>query len=147
MALQLNRLQLAGNLTRDPEIRFLANEKVVASFGLAINRKWKDANGQAKEETVFVDVTAWGRTAELVGQYLAKGAGAFVEGRLSLDSWEDKTTGQKRSKLVVVADSVQFTTSKSDAPRADSAEDVAPAPRRPATVAGAGAGYDDAVPF
>jgi single-strand DNA-binding protein len=143
MALQLNRLQLAGNLTRDPEIRFLANDKAVASFGLAINRRWKDANGQAKEETVFVDVTAWGRTAELVGQYLTKGAGAFVEGRLSLDSWEDKTTGQKRSKLVVVADSVQFTTSKADhAPRADSAEDVAPAPRRPATVAAA----DDSEP-
>lgn len=150
MSLNVNQVTLAGNLTRDPQVRFLANEKAVADFGLAINRRWKDANGQQKEETVFVDVTCWGRTAELAGQYLTKGRGAFITGRLELDSWEDKETRQKRSKLRVVADSVQFTDSKGSGERdhGDST-DVAPtpAPRRAAPAAvGAGAG-DDEPPF
>ena len=165
MALNLNRVILAGNLTRDPQVRFLANEKAVAQFGLAINRRFKDANGQQKDETTFVDVEAWGRTAELVGQYLTKGRGCFIEGRLKLDSWDDKESGQKRSKLRVVADNVQFTDSKgaeirSDgAPRAaasgDRAEgndrsdhadsEVRPSPARPVAPA-AGAG-DDEPPF
>jgi single-strand DNA-binding protein len=98
---------LAGNLTRDPQVRFFANERAVADFGLAINRRYKTNDGQMKEETTFVDVEAWGRTAELVGQYLTKGRSCYVEGRLKLDSWEDKE-GQKRQKLKVVADSVQF---------------------------------------
>lgn len=109
MAMNLNRVLLAGNLTRDPQIRFLANEKAVGEFGLAVNRRFKDANGEAKEEVTFVDIEVWGRTAELVGQYLTKGKGCFIEGRLKLDSWDDKETGQKRSKLRVVADQVQFT--------------------------------------
>lgn len=156
MALNLNRVILAGNLTRDPQVRFLANEKAVAQFGLAINRRFKDANGQQKDETTFVDVEAWGRTAELVGQYLTKGRGCFIEGRLKLDSWDDKETGQKRSKILVVADNVQFTDAKGDgAPRArtggdDSGEsdaaDVRPAPARPAAPAAASTG-DDEPPF
>ncbi len=154
MALNLNRVLLAGNLTRDPTVRFLANEKAVAQFGLAINRRFKDANGQQKEETTFVDVETWGRTAELVGQYLTKGRGCFIEGRLKLDSWDDKETGQKRSKLMVVADNVQFTDAKGEgAPRprggADDVEndaaDVRPAPARPA--APAAAAGDDEPPF
>ncbi|MBA3685327.1 MAG: single-stranded DNA-binding protein [Planctomycetes bacterium] len=112
MSLQLNRVMLAGNLTRDPQVRFFANERAVADFGLAINRKYKANDGQLKEETTFVDVEAWGRTAELVGQYLTKGRGCYVEGRLRLDSWEDKESGQKRSKLKIVADNVQFLDSR-----------------------------------
>lgn len=107
MAVAINRVLLGGNLTRDPQVRFLANEQAVANFGLAINRRFKGSDGQMKEEVTFVDIEAWGRTAELVGQYLTKGRACFVEGRLKLDSWDDKD-GQKRQKLKVVADSVQF---------------------------------------
>ena len=107
MAVSLNRVILAGNLTRDPQVRFLANEQAVANFGLAVNRRFKGSDGQMKEETTFVDIEAWGRTAELVGQYLTKGRACFIEGRLKLDSWDDKD-GQKRQKLKVVADNVQF---------------------------------------
>jgi single-strand DNA-binding protein len=104
----INRVFLAGNLTRDPQVRFLANEKAVAEFGLAINRKFKAGDGSLKEEVTFVDIEVWGRTAELCSQYLTKGRGCFIEGRLKLDQWEDKKDGSKRSKLRVVADNVQF---------------------------------------
>ena len=107
MAVAVNRVLLGGNLTRDPQVRFLANEQAVANFGLAINRRFKGSDGQMKDEVTFIDIEAWGRTAELVGQYLTKGRACFVEGRLKLDNWDDKD-GQKRSKLKVVADSVQF---------------------------------------
>jgi single-strand DNA-binding protein len=108
MSLNYNRVMIAGNLTRDPQVRFFANERAVANFGLAINRRFKGADGAMQEETTFVDVEAWGRTAELVGQYLTKGKPCFIEGRLKYDTWEDKD-GQKRNRLKVVADSVQFT--------------------------------------
>jgi single-strand DNA-binding protein len=108
MSLNLNRVCLAGNLTRDPQIRFLANEKQVGEFGLAINRKWKSQDGTPHEEATFVDIEVFGRTAELCGQYLKKGSPAYLEGRLKLDTWDDKATGQKRSKMKVVAESVQF---------------------------------------
>ena len=146
MALNLNRVTLAGNLTREPEVRFLANDKAVAKFGLAINRRFKDANGQQKDDTTFVDVETWGRTAELVGQYLTKGRGCCIEGRLKMENWEDKTTGQKRSKLIVVADAVHFTDAKSEGAaghREDAAGDIAPAPSRPAL----GSGSDEEIPF
>jgi single-strand DNA-binding protein len=104
----MNRVFLAGNLTRDPQTKFLAGDKAVASFGIAINRKFKDSSGATKEDVTFIDVEAWGRTAELCGQYLNKGSVCFIEGRLKMDQWEDKKDGSKRSKLVVVADSVQF---------------------------------------
>lgn len=106
MAVTVNRVILAGNLTRDPQVRFLANEKAVANFGLAINNRYKAADGTQKEDTVFVDIEAWGRTAELVGQYLTKGRACLVEGRLRLDTWEKD--GQKHSKHKVVAENVQF---------------------------------------
>lgn len=104
----LNLVIVAGSLTRDPAVKFLTNEKAVANFGLAINRKFKGSDGEMKEDVVFIDVEAWGRTAELVGQFLVKGSQALIEGRLRMDSWDDKTTGQKRSKIVVVAENVQF---------------------------------------
>ena len=158
MALQLNRVLLAGNLTRDPQVRFVSTDRAVASFGLAINRRYKTADGQPKEETTFVDVEAWGRTAELVGQYLTKGRSCFIEGRLRLDSWEDKKDGQKRSKLVVVADNVQFLDSNRDrgqggaapgAPAGEGADEgsagAAPGPSKPQPSPSAVA--DDEPPF
>lgn len=144
MSFNYNRVTLAGNLTRDPQVRVFANERVVADFGLAINRRFKGPDGQQKEETTFVDVEAWGRTAELVGQYLTKGSPCFIDGRLRLDAWDDKKTGEKRSKVKVVADSVQFIGGKSDstAPAAD-------APRAPTRAsAPSGGGFiDDQPPF
>ncbi|NRA40531.1 MAG: single-stranded DNA-binding protein [Planctomycetes bacterium] len=107
MAFMLNSVHVAGNLTRDPQVRFFANEKAVADFGLAINRRYRGGDGEMKEETTFIDVETWGRQAELVGQYLTKGRNCFVEGSLKLDQWEDKS-GNKRSKIKVTAQRVHF---------------------------------------
>jgi single-strand DNA-binding protein len=107
MSLNLNHVILAGRLTRDPEVKMLAGEKAVVHFSLAINRRFKGADGETKEEVLFVDCEAWNRLAELVGQYLTKGSGCFLEGRLKLDSWQDKD-GKKQSRMKVVADTVQF---------------------------------------
>lgn len=142
MSLNVNHVAIAGNLTRDPQIRFLADEKAVANFGLAINRRYK-SGGETKEEVTFVDVEAWGRTAELVGQYLAKGRACYIEGRLKLDTWEDKD-GKKQSKLRVVADSVQFVGGK---PEGAPAADAAPAARPTKPAAASGGGPDDDPPF
>ena len=139
MSLSFNRVLLAGNLTRDPQVRFFANERAVADFGLAINRRFKGPDGQLKEEVTFIDVEAWGRTAELVGQYLIKGSSCFVEGRLRLDAWDDKKTGEKRTKIKVVAEAVQFTGSKpssntaADADGDPVADDQAPPSPRPSS--------------
>jgi len=129
VAVSINKTILAGHLTRDPQVRFITNEKAVANFGIAINHRYKGSDGQMKEDVTFVDIEAWGKTAELVGQYLAKGRACFIEGRLKLDSWDDKD-GQKRQKLKVVADSVQFLDSgkRDDAapPRQQQATNTAP---------------------
>ncbi|MBA2435307.1 MAG: single-stranded DNA-binding protein [Chthoniobacterales bacterium] len=103
-----NKVLLMGNLTRDPEVRYTPKGTAVAELGIAVNRIYSGENGEKREEVTFVDVTVWGRTAENVGEYLKKGRPVFIEGRLQLDSWEDKTSGQKRNKLKVVADNVQF---------------------------------------
>lgn len=149
----INRVFIAGNLTRDPQVRFLANEQAVANFGVAINRRYKGSDGAMKEETTFVDVEAWGRQAELVGQYLTKGRGCLIEGRLKLDSWEDKE-GKKQSKLRVVADNVQFLDSRprqggGDAPAGDepAGDTAAPPPARPSRPAPSAAPADDEPPF
>jgi single-strand DNA-binding protein len=107
----LNKVMLIGNLTRDPELRHTPKGTAVAELGLAINRVWKDEQGQKQEETTFVDVTLWGRQAELAQQYLAKGRPVYIEGRLNLDTWDDKATGQKRSKLKVIGENLQFLSS------------------------------------
>jgi single-strand DNA-binding protein len=104
----LNKVMLLGNLTRDPELRHTPTGSAVADLGLAVNRKVQDGNGGWKDETTFVDVTVWGASAENANKYLTKGRGVFVEGRLQMDVWDDKTTGQKRTKLKVVADNLQF---------------------------------------
>jgi single-strand DNA-binding protein len=103
-----NKVILAGNLTRDPELRYTPKGTAVAKLGLALNRKWRDESGQLKEEATFVDVEAFGKTAETIGQYLKKGNPLLVEGRLRLDTWDDKQTNQKRSRLLVVCESFQF---------------------------------------
>ena len=103
-----NRVILLGNLTRDPELRYIASGTAVTDFGLAVNEKRKNANGELIEETTFVDVTLWARNAEVASEYLSKGSPVLIEGRLRMDSWEDKQTGQKRSKLKVVGDRIQL---------------------------------------
>ena len=104
----LNKVMLIGNLTRDPELRHTPKGSAVTDLGLAVNRKVQDGSGGWKDETTFVDVTVWGSSAENAHKYLSKGRGVFVEGRLQMDTWDDKATGQKRSKLKVVADNLQF---------------------------------------
>ena len=104
-----NKVILVGNLTRDPEVRYIPSGTAVCDISLAVNSQWTDRKtNERKEEVTFVEVTLWGRTAEIAGEYLAKGRPVLIEGRLSLDSWEDKETGQKRSKLKVVADGMQL---------------------------------------
>jgi len=107
----LNKVMLIGNLTRDPELRHTPKGTAVAELGLAINRVWMDEQKGKQEETTFVDVTLWGRQAELAQQYLSKGRPVYIEGRLNLDTWDDKTTGQKRSKLKVIGENLQFLSS------------------------------------
>lgn len=104
----LNKVMLMGNLTRDPELRYTPNNTAVANLGMAINRKWfnKQTN-ENQEETTFVDLEAWGRTAEVLNQYLKKGRPLYVEGRLKLDQWQDKDGGN-RSKLKIVIESFEF---------------------------------------
>ena len=103
-----NKVILAGNLTRDPELRYTPKGTAVAKIGMAINRTWKNETGETKEEVTFVDIDAFGRQAEVIGQYLKKGRPVLVEGRLKLDTWEDKNTHQKVSKLKVVLESFSF---------------------------------------
>ena len=102
-----NKVILAGNLTRDPELRYTPKGMAIAKLGLAINRKWTNEAGETKEEVTFVDVDAFGRQAETIGQYLKKGRPILIEGRLKLDQWDDKATGQKKSKLGVILDNFQ----------------------------------------
>lgn len=110
-----NKVILVGNLTRDPQVRYTPSGTAVAEIGLAVNRYWFDKQTNSKkEETTFVDVTLWGREAEVGGEYLAKGRPVLIEGRLHLDTWDDKQTGQKRSKLKVVCEHMQLLGSRGD---------------------------------
>jgi len=104
-----NRVILVGNLTRDPQVRYTTGGTAVSEIGLAVNRQWYDKqSNQKREETTFVDVTLWGRQAEVAGEYLSKGRPVLIEGRLQLDQWEDKQSGEKRSKLRVVGETMQL---------------------------------------
>lgn len=104
----VNKVMLLGNVTRDPEVRYTPKGTAVTDLGLAVNRIRNNEQGERIEEVTYVDVTLWGRQAELAGQYLAKGRSVFIEGRLQLDQWEDKESGQKRSRLRVVCENMQF---------------------------------------
>jgi single-strand DNA-binding protein len=124
---RLNKVFLMGNLTRDPELRYSSGAggggaiggagapgggqgggSAICKFGLAVNRQWRDQGGQMHEEVTFVDITVFGRQAETCNEFLKKGRAAFIEGRLNFSTWEDRESGQKRSKLDVVAENVQF---------------------------------------
>ncbi len=104
----LNKVMLIGNLTRDPELRHTAKGTAVSEIGLAINRTWSNDQGIKQEDTTFVDVSVWGKQAELIQQYVVKGNPIYIEGRLQLDTWDDKATGQKRSKMRVICENFQF---------------------------------------
>jgi single-strand DNA-binding protein len=145
-----NKVILAGNLTRDPELRYTPKGTALVKLGLAISRTWKSESGEKREEVTFVDVDAWERQAEVIAQYFRKGKPILVEGRLQLDSWEDKNTHEKRSKLKVRLESFSFLESKgpeegSGAGGVPSGEPVrrsAP-PARPASAAPAAPGPPD----
>jgi single-strand DNA-binding protein len=158
-----NRVVLVGNLTRDPELKYIPSGTAVAEIGLAINDRRKNPQGEWVEETTFVDVTLWARTAEVAGEYLSKGSPVLIEGRLKLDSWE--TDGQKRSKLRVVAEKMQMLSGRGggagggggggggqnrqqDSSSYQSAPaQNAPAQNAPAQTAPAGPPPDDDIPF
>ena len=150
-----NKVILAGNLTRDPELRYTPKGTAIARIGMAINRSWKSETGETREEVTFVDVDAFGRQAEVIAQYMKKGRPFLVEGRLKLDQWEDKNPHQKQSNIRVVLESFSFLDSNRgdagaspEAPRARPAA-AAPAPGEasPPAEADAPAPEEDDVPF
>lgn len=165
-----NRVILMGNVTRDPQVRYTSGGMAVTELGLAVNRQWFDkASNQKKEEVTYVDVTLWGRQAEVAGEYLSKGRPVFIEGRLQLDTWDDKESGQKRSKMRVVGETLQLLGSRDGggggAPRESGGFDGSRGQQRPAPQRGnaqpqqsyessdsdygdfSGGGGDDDVPF
>lgn len=132
-----NSVVLLGHLTRDPELRYTPQGKAVCDFSLAVNRRFTKQDGEKVEEVAFVDVTAWNRTAEVAAEFLLKGRPVLVAGHLAQDRWQDEATGQKRSKLRVVAESLQLLGggSKDDAaPSVEAPAEEAPAPEAPAPV-------------
>lgn len=151
-----NKVILMGNLTRDPQVRYTPSGTAVAEIGLAVNRSWYDKQTNSRrEETTFVDVTLWGRQAEVAGEYLSKGRPVLIEGRLQLDQWDDRESGQKRSKLRVVGENMTMLGGRSDGPRGGSSpgggDRSGRAPVQEAPDASFDAPYDDApdddVPF
>jgi len=151
-----NRVILVGNLTRDPELRYTPKGTAVARLTLAVNRTYTTESGEKKEEVSFVDVDAWGRQAEVIGQYMKKGRPLLVEGRLKQDTWEDKNTHQKQSKLKVVLEGFTFVDSNREAggapaeasrPRTASPPPAAPTAAEPAADAGSPPPEEDDVPF
>jgi len=118
----LNKAIIVGNLTRDPVLKALPTGTKVASFGLATNRVWKDANGVKQEDVEFHNIVVFGKQAENVAQYMKKGNSLLVEGRIQTRSWEDKTSGEKKYRTEIVADSIQFG-SKSEAPKTQEASE------------------------
>jgi single-strand DNA-binding protein len=138
-----NQVILIGNLTRDPQLRYLPSQTAVVDFGLACNRKWKGSNGEDREEVLFVDCSAFARQAEVINEYCRKGRPLFIEGRLKLDQWEDKQGGGKRSKLTVVVENFQLLGSRDAGPPAAGSDETSqsppaqrppsqPSPQRPA---------------
>ena len=141
-----NKVMLLGNLTRDPEVKYTPKGTAVTELGLAVNRTYTTDNGEKREETTFVDITMWGRQAEIAGEYLKKGRPLFVEGRLQLDTWDDKQTGQKRSKLRVVCENFQMLGSR-DGGGEGGGGGRSSGGRSPAKSAPADEPSDDDIPF
>lgn len=148
-----NKVILLGNLTRDPEVRYTPKGSAVCDLGIAVNRSYTLDNGEKREEVTYVDVTLWARLAEIAGEYLKKGRPVFIEGRLQLDTWDDKQSGQKRSKLRVIGETMQLLGSRpsgsgggsSDAGDEDRQSRGKPA--APPKAAAAAAPDDDEIPF
>jgi single-strand DNA-binding protein len=142
----MNRVFLLGNVTRDPELRYISNGTAVTEIGLAVNDRRKTASGEWVEETTFVDVTLWGRTAEIAGEYVSKGSPLLIEGRLKLDTWEKE--GKKNSKLRVVGERMQLLGSRAEGGRGSGGPRSRP--NQNASMGGGddfdqSGGYDDAV--
>ena len=125
----LNKVMLIGNLTRDPEVKYTPKGSAVTDIGLAINRYYTLESGEKREETTFVDVTFFGRNAEIIKQYCSKGKPLYVEGRLQLDTWDDKQSGQKRSKLKVIGDNIQLLGSRQGGGEGGGGEEYSDSPR------------------
>ncbi len=146
MAGNFNKVLLMGNLTRDIEIRHTQSNTAVGKFGLAVNRRYYVGDGpsrEQREETTFVDCDVWGRTAEVMSQYLHKGSPVFIEGRLKYDQWDDRNTGAKRSKLMVVVESFQFIGSREDGGGGGGSGGSQRAPAQAQSGGGGNQGYDD----
>jgi single-strand DNA-binding protein len=149
-----NKVILLGNLTRDPEVRYTPKGSAVCDLGLAVNRQYTLDNGEKREEVTFVDVVLWARLAEIAGEYLKKGRPVFIEGRLQLDTWDDKTSGQKRSKLRVIGETMQLLGSRpgGSSGGAEAADEERPArssakPSAPPKAAAPAEPDDDEIPF
>ena len=152
----VNKVILIGNVTRDPEVKFTSKGSAVTDIGLAINRNYTLDNGEKREETTFVDVELWGRLAEIAGEYAKKGRPLYVEGRLRMDTWEDKASGQKRSRMKVVGENLQLLGGRTEGggrPSSGGGEHEsheAPAPRRtgpPPSRPAPSSEPDDDIPF
>jgi single-strand DNA-binding protein len=149
----LNKVMLIGNVTRDPEVKYTPKGSAVADVGLAINRTYQNQGGEKVEEVTYLDVELWGRLAEIAGEYAKKGRSIFIEGRLRMDSWEDKQSGQKRNRLKIVGEGLQLLGSRPGAPGGSAgadfdAEATASKPSRPPFTTPAQAEQaDDDIPF
>ena len=151
----VNKVILIGNVTRDPEVKFTSKGSAVTDIGLAINRSYTLDSGEKREETTFVDIELWGRLAEIAGEYAKKGRPIYIEGRLRMDTWEDKTSGQKRSRMKVVGENLQLLGSRPEGAQRSSGGDDSHGgpiqrstqpPRRPASPAPTEL-EDDDIPF
>src|ERR1700761_3001560 len=146
-----NKVILLGNLTRDPEVRYTPKGSAVCDLGLAVNRSYTLDSGEKREEVTFVDVVLWSRLAEIAGEYLKKGRPVFIEGRLQLDTWDDKQSGQKRSKLRVIGETMQLLGSRPSGGGGDGGDDDRGSRARPAAPPKAAAAPaepdDDEIPF
>ena len=140
----LNKVLLLGNVTRDPEVRYTPKGSAVCDLGIAVNRAYTTDSGEKREEVTFVDVTLWGRLGQVAQQYLRKGSPVYIEGRLQLDTWDDRQTGQKRSKLKVVGEHLQLLGSRQDNEAVSSGPPSrGPVPQRPALARTPSADIDD----
>jgi single-strand DNA-binding protein len=142
----LNKVLLLGNVTRDPEVRYTPKGSAVCDLGVAVNRAYTTDSGEKREEVTFVDVTLWGRTAEVASEYLKKGRPVFIEGRLQMDTWDDKQTGQKRTRLRVVAENMQLLGGRPPSGTANAAGESRQATAPPKSSAAPGPDEDE-IPF
>jgi single-strand DNA-binding protein len=145
-----NKVILLGNLTRDPEVRYTPKGSAVCDLGIAVNRSYTLDSGEKREEVTFVDVVLWSRLAEIAGEYLKKGRPIFIEGRLQLDTWDDKQSGQKRSKLRVIGETMQLLGGRPPGAGGGAAEGGESRPSKaapPPKAAEKGEPDDDEIPF